>query len=91
MKVRNGHLPIQKTGQKCSASCARMPLLVLKLVTAALYTTLNIREYCLISFGCLVLLTNQSLAFGWRALIVGMPEDVMQRKTIDRMASFGTF
>ena len=24
-------------------------------------------------------------------LLVGMPEDAMQRKTIDRMASFGTF
>ena len=23
--------------------------------------------------------------------VVGMPEDAMQRKTIDRMASFGTF
>ena len=26
-----------------------------------------------------------------RKLIVGMPEDAMQRKTIDRMASFGAF
>ena len=24
-------------------------------------------------------------------LVVGMPEDAMQRKTIDRMASFGAF
>ena len=28
--------------------------------------------------------------FSWH-MVVGMPEDAMQRKTIDRMASFGTF
>ena len=26
-----------------------------------------------------------------RLIIIGMPEDAMQRKTIDRMASFGAF
>ena len=32
-----------------------------------------------------------NVGFCQRNILLGMPEDAMQRKTIDRMASFGTF